>query len=80
MNKKTLMTVNLVLTNLIENTVLGNEIIIFMSAMSNKSINCELISLLSIRGWWVRYVTMWDTTLQQLFDEVSMLKSCIDED
>jgi len=80
MNKKTLMTVNLALTNLIENTVLGNEIIIFMSAMSNKSINCELISLLSIRGWWVRYVTMWDTTLQQLFDEVSMLKSCIDED
>ncbi len=32
------MTVNLVLTNLIENTVLCNEIIIFMSAMNNKSI------------------------------------------
>ncbi len=38
------------------------------------------MSLLSIRGQWVRYVTMWDTTLQQLFDEVSMLKSCIDKD
>ncbi len=41
---------------------------------------CELMSLLFIRGWWVRYVTMWNTTLQQLFDEVSMLKSCIDKD
>ena len=42
--------------------------------------DCEPMSLLSIRGWWVRYVTMWDTTLQQLFNEVSMLRSCIDED
>ncbi len=32
------MTINLVLINLIENTVLYNEIIIFMSAMSDKSI------------------------------------------
>ena len=46
----------------------------------NNNIYCELMSLLSIRDWWVRYVTMWDTTLQQLFNEVSMLKSCIDED
>jgi len=38
------------------------------------------MNLLFIRGWWVRYVTMWDTMLQQLFDEVSRLKSCIDED
>ncbi len=37
-NKRTLMTINLVLINLIENTVLYNEIIIFMSAMSDKSI------------------------------------------
>ncbi len=37
------------------------------------------MSLLSIRDWWVRYITMWDTTLQQLFNEVLMLKSCIDE-
>ena len=41
---------------------------------------CELTSLLSIRDWWVRYVTIWDTTLWQLFNEVLMLKSCIDED
>ncbi len=38
------------------------------------------MSLLSIRGWWVRYAAMWDTTLQQLFNEVLMLKSCIDKD
>ncbi len=38
------------------------------------------MSLLSIRGWWVKYVTMWDTMLWQLFDEVLMLRSCIDED
>ncbi len=38
------------------------------------------MSLLSIRDWWVRYVTMWDTMLQQLFNEVLMLKSCIDKD
>ena len=47
---------------------------------TNKEDVCEPMSLLSIRGWWVRYVTMWDTTLQQLFNEVSMLGSCIDED
>jgi len=41
---------------------------------------CEPMSLLSIRGWWVRYVAMWDTTLQQLFNKVPMLESCIDKD
>jgi len=38
------------------------------------------MSFLSIRDWWVRYVIMWDTMIQQLFDEVSMLRFCIDED
>ncbi len=38
------------------------------------------MSLLFIRDWWVRYVTMWDTTVQQLFNEVLMLRSYIDED
>ena len=41
---------------------------------------CELMSLLFIRDWWVRYITMWDTTLWQLFNEVLMLKSYIDKD
>ena len=45
-----------------------------------EKVYCELISLLSIRDWWVRYVTMWDITLQQLFNEVSMLRSYIDKD
>ncbi len=46
----------------------------------NSQCTCELMSLLFIRDWWVRYVTMWDTTLQQLFNEVLMLRSCIDKD
>jgi len=53
---------------------------ITLNVITNHTISYELISLSFIRDWWVRYVTMWNTTLQQLFDEVSMLRSCIDKD
>jgi len=53
---------------------------ITLNVITNHTISYELTSLSSIRDWWVRYVTMWNTTLQQIFDEVSMLRSCIDKD
>ncbi len=53
---------------------------IILNVITNHTISYKLTSLSSIRDWWVRYVTMWNTTLQQVFDEVSMLRSCIDKD
>jgi len=38
------------------------------------------MSFLSIRDLKIKCVTIWDIMLRQLFNEVLMLRSCIDKD